>query len=80
MSRGPDRSELSDGTDISKMTVDQISAAQHRADHEFDQERHQRRLKLMRMQGDLNRQESRLYWYWAIAITLGMLALLLACI
>lgn len=49
-------------------------------DHEAEQEVHRRRLMLMRMQGDVNRSETRLYLLWAIAITLGAVALILACV
>jgi hypothetical protein len=39
------------------------------------QERHNRRLMLMRMQGETNRMETRLITFWAIAVILGGLAL-----
>lgn len=51
-----------------------------RSDHEFEQERHRRRLMLMRMQGDVIRQERRMLRLWVFVITLAVLALLLASI
>ena len=41
---------------------------------------HQRRMALMKMQGDINRQEYRLHIMWAVAIGLGLLALVLSCL
>ena len=41
-----------------------------------EQARHQRRMQLMRMQGDCNRQERRMYIWWTIAAVLGALALI----
>jgi hypothetical protein len=40
-------------------------------------ERHRRRVQLMRMQGDIDRQERRVHIMWAVAAVLGAIALLL---
>jgi hypothetical protein len=40
-------------------------------------ERHRRRIALMRMQGDIDRQERRVHIMWAVAAVLGAVALLL---
>jgi len=42
----------------------------------WEQERHSRRMKLMRMQGDINRLETRMYIGYAVAGVLTVLALL----
>ena len=44
---------------------------------DIEQERHRRRLMLMRMQGDTNRLERRMHIMWAVAAVLGGLALIL---
>lgn len=49
-------------------------------DHEREEELHRRRLMLMRMQGDINRRETRMYLLWAVAATLGAVALILSCL
>jgi hypothetical protein len=46
------------------------------ADWAQEQARHQRRMQLMRMQGDCNRQERRMYIWWTVAAVLGVLALI----
>lgn len=43
---------------------------------QWSQERHQRRMQLMRMQGEVTRQERRLTWLWIVAGVLGVLALI----
>lgn len=47
-------------------------------DHEYQQERHRRRLGLMRAMGETNRMESRMHLLWALAAVLIGLALILA--
>lgn len=46
-------------------------------DFEYRQARHERMLALMRMQGEINRQQSRVYYLWIIAAVLGVLAVVL---
>lgn len=46
-------------------------------DRIWRQERHNRRMMLMRMQGETNRMETRMYLLWAVAAVLGGLALLM---
>lgn len=47
-------------------------------DHEYEQERHRRRLGLMHAMGEANRMESRMHLLWALAVVLGGVALILA--
>jgi hypothetical protein len=49
-----------------------------RSDREWEQERHQRRMMLMRMQGETNRLETRVHRLWFVAVVLGFIALVLA--
>ncbi len=49
-----------------------------RGDFEFEQERHRRRMVMMNEMGKINRAETRLYWCWAIAGTLGFVAFVMA--
>lgn len=46
-------------------------------DEEFDarQAAHQRRLALMRIEGEINRQESHVYLMWVLSAVLGALAI-----
>lgn len=48
-----------------------------RNDLEYERERQRRRVALMRMQGDTNRMEARMHFFWALAAVLGGLALIL---
>ena len=49
-------------------------------DWEWGQERHQRRMQLMRMQGDTNRLETRMYVCYAVAGVLAIIALVLSAV
>jgi hypothetical protein len=64
---------LSDGTDISRMTVAEIEA--HRINEE---DSHRRRIVLMRMQGKVNRQEMRMYIWFVAAGILAIFVLVFA--
>jgi hypothetical protein len=41
-------------------------------------ERHRRRLVLMRAEGDINRMETRVHVLWGIVLVLGVVALILS--
>lgn len=47
-------------------------------DFEMAQERHRRQLMLMGEMGKVNRMEMRMYFLWATAGTLGVVALVMA--
>jgi len=59
-----------------EITDPEILAAMRR-EQEWTEGRHQRRMKLMRMQGDTNRQETRAQIFWIVAAVLAVIALVL---
>jgi hypothetical protein len=86
MAKGPSRDELfpgrADDGNSHRFHATGLPAGGDRdtprnaEDREWEQERHQRRMQLMRMRGETDRLEARMYVMWFVAAALAVVAII----